>query len=54
MIKLVPASSEAVPAPIKNAIAKFRDEFEEYIKQSNPTGYMETDPVPALPILSAH
>ena len=40
--------------PIKNSIAKFRDEFEEYIKQTNPTGYMETDPVPALPILTPH
>jgi NADH-quinone oxidoreductase subunit F len=40
--------------PIKNCIAKFRDEFEEYIKQTNPTGYMETDPVPALPIVTAH
>ena len=28
--------------PIKNAIRKFRGEFEEYIKRTNPTGYMET------------
>jgi NADH-quinone oxidoreductase subunit F len=34
--------------PIKNAITKFRDEFEHYIKQTNPTGYGETHPVPAL------
>jgi NADH-quinone oxidoreductase subunit F len=40
--------------PIKNAIRKFRGEFEDYIKQSNPTGYMVTDPVPALAILGAH
>jgi len=40
--------------PIKNSIRKFRDEFEEYIKQTNPTGYAETDPVEALPILNAH
>lgn len=37
--------------PIKNAIRKFRDEFEEYIKQSNPKGYMETEPVPALELV---
>jgi NADH-quinone oxidoreductase subunit F len=40
--------------PIKNSITKFRDEFENYIKQTNPTGYMETDPVPALPIVTTH
>ena len=34
--------------PIKNAIGKFRDELEEYIKQSNPTGYMVSEPVEAL------
>jgi NADH-quinone oxidoreductase subunit F len=34
--------------PIKNAIRKYRDEFEQYIKTTNPTGYMETRPVPAL------
>ena len=28
--------------PIKNAIRKFRGEFEEYIKRTNPQGYMET------------
>ena len=33
--------------PIKNAIRKFRDEFEEYIRRSNPQGYLETEPVPA-------
>jgi NADH-quinone oxidoreductase subunit F len=34
--------------PIKNAIRKFRGEFEEYIKRSNPTGYMVTEAVVAM------
>jgi len=34
--------------PIKNAIRKFRDEFEHTIRATNPHGYMATDPVPAL------
>jgi NADH-quinone oxidoreductase subunit F len=34
--------------PIKNAIRKFRDEFEDYIKRTNPRGYMVAEPVPAL------
>jgi NADH-quinone oxidoreductase subunit F len=40
--------------PIKNAIRKFRDEFEEYIKRTNPTGYMATDAVPAIEAVGAH
>ncbi len=40
--------------PIKNAIRKFRDEFEEYIKRTNPTGYMETSPPLALELHSIH
>ncbi|MBX3411092.1 MAG: NADH-quinone oxidoreductase subunit NuoF [Pirellulales bacterium] len=40
--------------PIKNAIRKFRDEFEDYIKRTNPTGYLVTDPVPALQVVSLH
>ena len=40
--------------PIKNAIRKFRDEFEAYIKQTNPDGYHVTDAVHALPVLSGH
>ncbi|MBC8353228.1 MAG: NADH-quinone oxidoreductase subunit NuoF [Planctomycetes bacterium] len=40
--------------PMKNAIRKFRDEFEEYLKRTNPNGYMETDPVPILEIIGAH
>lgn len=38
--------------PMKNAIRKFRDEFEQYIMRTNPEGYMETSPVPALELLS--
>ncbi|MFZ5828784.1 MAG: NADH-quinone oxidoreductase subunit NuoF [Planctomycetota bacterium] len=34
--------------PIKTAIRKFRDEFESYIKRTNPRGYQTTRPVPAL------
>lgn len=34
--------------PIKNAIRKFRDEFEDYIKRTNPDGYDQSEPVPAL------
>ncbi|HWB01018.1 MAG TPA: NADH-quinone oxidoreductase subunit NuoF [Pirellulales bacterium] len=34
--------------PIKNAIRKFRAEFEEYIQRTNPTGYLQTEAVPAL------
>jgi len=37
--------------PIKNAIRKFRDEFEDYIKRTNPGGWMVTEPVPALTAL---
>ena len=34
--------------PIKNAIRKFRGEFEEYIKRTNPSGYSATDAAPSL------
>jgi NADH-quinone oxidoreductase subunit F len=34
--------------PIKTAVRKFRGELEDYIRQSNPTGYMETRAVPAV------
>jgi len=34
--------------PMKNAIRKFRGEFEETIKRSNPKGWAETNAVPAL------
>jgi NADH-quinone oxidoreductase subunit F len=37
--------------PIKNAIRKFRAEFEEYIKRTNPSGFMVVEAVPALPTL---
>ncbi len=35
--------------PIKTAIRKFRGEFEEYVKRTNPEGYLVETPVPALP-----
>jgi NADH-quinone oxidoreductase subunit F len=38
--------------PIKNAIRKFRGEFEDYIKRTNPTGFGVTEPVTALPVLA--
>jgi len=40
--------------PMKNAIRKFRGEFEEYIKRTNPRGHMETDAVPALQVIGVH
>jgi NADH-quinone oxidoreductase subunit F len=40
--------------PIKNAIRKFRGEFEDYIKRTNPSGYLVTEAVPALPVVSLH
>ncbi len=40
--------------PIKNAIRKFRGEFEDYIKRTNPAGYAETAPVPALVQIGTH
>lgn len=38
--------------PIKNAIRKFRGEFEEYIKRTNPQGYHVQEPVPAMELVS--
>jgi len=46
--------SDGAAWPIKNAIRKFRDEFEDYIKSTNPNGWQVTDPVPALPMVSLH
>ncbi|MFO0900119.1 MAG: NADH-quinone oxidoreductase subunit NuoF [Pirellulales bacterium] len=46
--------SDGAAWPIKNAIRKFRGEFEEYIKRTNPSGYQTTDPVPALTLAGAH
>jgi NADH-quinone oxidoreductase subunit F len=40
--------------PIKNAIGKFRGEFEGYIKRTNPQGYAVTHAVEALPVLQGH
>lgn len=34
--------------PIKNAIRKFRQEFEDYIRRTNPSGYNETSAVLSL------
>jgi NADH-quinone oxidoreductase subunit F len=34
--------------PLKNAIDKFRDEFEQYIRRTNPDGCMATEPVLAM------
>ena len=33
-------------------IRKFRGEFEEYIKRTNPSGYSVTEPAPALAVLA--
>lgn len=40
--------------PIKNTIKKFRDECEDYVKRTNPTGWMVNEPVPALAIVNGH
>src|SRR5688572_839703 len=40
--------------PIKNCLQKFRPELEEYIKRTNPTGWMETKPVAALQLQTIH
>jgi len=40
--------------PLKNAIRKFRSEFEEYIKRTNPDGYMVTEPVEAVELQGIH
>lgn len=34
--------------PIKNAIRKFKGEFEDYIKRTNPNGYQVTEAVPSM------
>jgi NADH-quinone oxidoreductase subunit F len=52
-IGIVPGSTicglaDGAAWPIKNAIRKFRDEFEEHIKRTNPQGYMKTEPVEAV------
>jgi NADH-quinone oxidoreductase subunit F len=46
--------SDGAAWPIKNALKKFRGDFEEYIKRTNPTGYMVTDAVPALETAGHH
>ena len=40
--------------PIKNAIRKFRGEFETHIKTTNPTGYANIQPVPAMNLVAIH
>ena len=40
--------SDGAAWPIKTAIRKFRDEFEDYIKGTNADGYMVTEPVEAM------
>jgi NADH-quinone oxidoreductase subunit F len=40
--------------PMKNCIKKFRPELEEYIKRTNPGGWMESKPVPALDLVEIH
>jgi NADH-quinone oxidoreductase subunit F len=40
--------------PIKNAIRKFRGEFEDYIKRTNPSGYAAREPVEALNLAGVH
>jgi len=37
--------------PIKNAIRKFRGEFEDHIKRTNPEGYMSQEPAEALELV---
>ena len=40
--------------PIKNAIRKFRGEFEAHIKNTNPSGYANIQPVPAMNLVAIH
>ena len=40
--------------PLKNAIRKFRDEFEDYIRQTNPEGYADSSPAQAMDLGLAH
>lgn len=46
--------SDGAAWPIKNSIRKFRGEWEQYLKRTNPDGYMKTDPVPVLHTIGAH
>jgi NADH-quinone oxidoreductase subunit F len=40
--------------PIKNTLGKFRAELEEYIKETNPDGWMESEPVEAMEMGGVH
>ncbi len=58
-IGIIPGSticglSDGAAWPLKNAIRKFRAEFEQMIRETNPQGYQETEPVPALDIIQGH
>jgi NADH-quinone oxidoreductase subunit F len=46
--------SDGAAWPLKNTIRKFRNELEDFIRRTNPTGYAETGPVPALVELTTH
>jgi len=39
--------------PIKTAIRKFRQEFEDFIRRTNPQRFMVTQPVPARELVSS-
>jgi NADH-quinone oxidoreductase subunit F len=39
--------------PIKTTIRKFRGELEDYIKRTNPTGYLEVKPPPSVNVKTA-
>ena len=58
-IGIIPGSticglSDGAAWPIKNAIRKFRSDFEAYIKTTNPNGWMEESAVPALQLHNIH
>jgi NADH-quinone oxidoreductase subunit F len=40
--------------PMKNAIRKWRGEFEDHIKRTNPEGYQQESAVPALELVGIH
>jgi hypothetical protein len=37
--------------PMKMIIRKFRGEFEDYVRQTNPEGYMSNEPVAAMQLI---
>jgi NADH-quinone oxidoreductase subunit F len=46
--------SDGAAWPIKNAIRKFRGELEQYIRQTNPQGWMVSEPVEAMELDGVH